>query len=131
MATEGDGYLKEVESPTTLKRVLQFEVPRERVEGEIEDIITGIRREISMPGFRKGKAPLDLVRARFAETAQKEAIEKLIPEAYQKALRAESLRPAGSARCRNSRRTGGEFISQPICEAGRLPGSSGSLSCAW
>lgn len=103
IATEGGGYLKEVERPTTLKRVLQFEVPRDRVEHEIEGIIAGIRREVSMPGFRKGKAPLDLVRARFAETAEKEAIEKLIPEAYQKALRTESLRPVLPAEISNMR----------------------------
>jgi trigger factor len=93
MSTGEEEYLKEVTSPTGLKRVLVFEVPRERVEKEIHDIITGIRKEVALPGFRKGKAPLDLVRARFGETAEKEAIEKLIPEAYRKALEKESLQP--------------------------------------
>jgi trigger factor len=93
MSTDGGEYLKEVKSPTNLRRVLEFEVPREHVEREIEGIIHGIRREIAMPGFRKGKAPLDMIRARFQETAKKEAIEKLIPEAYKQALEKESLRP--------------------------------------
>jgi trigger factor len=93
MNAEADEYLKEVTSPDDLKRILVFEVPRERVEKQIHEIIQGIRREIALPGFRRGKAPLDLVRARFGDTAQKEAIERLIPEAYQKALEKESLRP--------------------------------------
>jgi trigger factor len=93
MPDEQSGYLKDVRSPSTLKRVLEFEVPRERVENEIEKIIRDIRKEVSLPGFRKGKASLDLIRARFAETAQKEALERLIPEVYQGALERESLRP--------------------------------------
>jgi trigger factor len=88
-----DQFLKEVKKPTDLKRVLEFEVPRERVEREIHEIIDGIRREVALPGFRRGKAPLDLVRARFAETARKEAIEKLIPQAYRQALKKEALEP--------------------------------------
>jgi trigger factor len=93
MAGNAEEYLKGVESPTDLKRILRFEVPRERVEREIDAIIKELRKDLSLPGFRKGKAPLDLVRSRFAETAKKEAIEKLIPEAYRNALDKESLRP--------------------------------------
>ena len=76
---EQDDYLKEIRSPSTLKRVLDFEVPRERVEQEITRIIALVRQDVNIPGFRKGKAPEDVVRARFAGTAQKEAIEKIIP----------------------------------------------------
>jgi len=88
-----EDYLKEVESPTDLKRVLTFEVPRDRVEKEIMDIIKEIGKDMTLPGFRPGKAPMDIMKARFGKTAEKEAIEKLIPEAYQKALEKESLRP--------------------------------------
>ena len=101
MKTEGEDYLRGVDSPTDLKRVLAFEVPRQRVESEIDEVIREIRKEISLPGFRKGKAPMDIVRARFAETAQKEAIEKLVPEAYRKALEKEALRPVMPAEMSN------------------------------
>jgi trigger factor len=94
-------YLREVRRPTDLKRVLEFEVPRERVEKEIQDIIEGIRKGVSLPGFRRGKAPAGLIRARYAETARKEAIEKLVPEAYRRALEKESLRPVLPAEISN------------------------------
>ncbi len=86
-------YLKDIASPSSLKRVLSFEVPRELVESEIEEILKDIRRDVELPGFRKGKAPLSLVRSRFAETAKKEALERLIPEIYQKALTKHDFRP--------------------------------------
>jgi trigger factor len=101
MNTEGEDYLRGVDSPTDLKRILTFEVPRGRVESEIDEVIREIKKEISLPGFRKGKVPLDIVRARFAETAQKEAIEKLVPEAYGKALKKEALRPVMPAEMSN------------------------------
>ena len=94
-------YLREVRRPSNLKRVLEFEVPRERVEKEIQDIIEGIRKGVSLPGFRRGKAPAGLIKARYAETARKEAIEKLIPEAYRRALEKESLRPVLPAEISN------------------------------
>ncbi len=101
MAGNAEEYLKEVRSPTELKRILEFEVPRERVEGDITEIIEGIRKEATLPGFRKGKAPADMIRARFGETARKEAIERIIPEAYEGALKKESLRPAVPAEISN------------------------------
>ena len=99
--TGEEEFLSEIKSPSDLKRVLEFEVPRARVEKEIQDIIDGIRKQVSLPGFRKGKAPAHVVKARFAETARKEAIEKLVPEAYRRALEKESLRPALPAEISN------------------------------
>jgi trigger factor len=93
MADDAEQYLKGVESPTELKRILRFEIPRERVEREIDDVISELRKDLALPGFRKGKAPLSLVRTKFAETVKKEAIEKLVPEVYRQALDRESLRP--------------------------------------
>lgn len=93
MNEAAEEYLKEVHSPTNLKRVLTFEIPRDRVEKETSGIIKDIGKDVSLPGFRPGKAPMDIVKARFGKTAEKEAIEKLIPEAYRKALEKESLRP--------------------------------------
>jgi trigger factor len=99
--TPEEEYLRQVKRPTELKRVLEFEVPRERVEREIQGIIDGIRKEVSMPGFRRGRAPADLIRSRYAETARKEAIERLIPEAYRRALEKEALRPVLPAEISN------------------------------
>jgi trigger factor len=94
---EEGGYLKEIKSPSTLKRVLEFEVPRDRVEREINGLIESVRKEAKVDGFRKGKVPKDLVRARYARTAQQEAIEKVIQGAYSEVLERESLKPVTPA----------------------------------
>ncbi|MGQ9811740.1 MAG: trigger factor, partial [bacterium] len=93
MSENEDLYLKDIASPSNLKRILSFEVPREIVESEIDAILQGIRRQVELPGFRKGRAPLSIVRSQFSETARKEALERLIPEIYQKALRRHDFQP--------------------------------------
>ena len=95
--SEATGYLKEMTSPSTLKRVLQFEVPRGTVEKEIDDMIEKVRKEIKVDGFRKGKVPKEIAQARYAETAQQEAIEKVIQDAYSEVLEKEALRPVTPA----------------------------------
>ena len=95
--SETTGYLKEMTSPSTLKRVLQFEVPRETVEKQIDDMIEKVRKEIKVDGFRKGKVPKEIAQAKYAETAQQEAIEKVIQDAYSEVLEKEALRPVTPA----------------------------------
>jgi trigger factor len=95
--SEETNYLKEMTSPTNLKRVLQFEVPRDKVEREINDMVDKVRKEAKVDGFRKGKVPKDLVKARYANAAQQEAIEKVIQEAYTEVLDKEDFRPVTPA----------------------------------
>ncbi len=95
--SEETGYLKEMTSPSTLKRVLQFEVPRAEVEKQTNDMIEKVRKEIKVDGFRKGKVPKELAKARYADTAQQEAIEKVIQEAYGEVLEKQALRPVAPA----------------------------------
>ena len=84
-------------SPSTLKRILDFEVPRDRVEREINDMIETVRKEVKVDGFRKGKVPKDLAKARYARTAEQEAIEKVIQAAYSEVLDRESFKPVTPA----------------------------------
>jgi trigger factor len=95
--TEEAGFLKEIKSPSALKRVLEFEVPRETVEKEISEMIENIRKEVKVNGFRKGKVPKDLAKARYARTAEREAIEKVIQQAYTTILDKQALKPVTPA----------------------------------
>jgi trigger factor len=95
--TEEKNYLKEMTSPTNLKRVLQFEVPRDKVESEINSMVEKVQKEAKVDGFRKGKVPKDLIKARYANAAQQEAIEKVIQEAYTEVLDKEDFRPVTPA----------------------------------
>ena len=45
---------------------LTVEVPTERVESRMLDVARVFQRQVAIPGFRKGKVPLDTVRKEYA-----------------------------------------------------------------
>ena len=48
----------------TWQHTLDIEVPVEDVERGLVETAMGIQRRVSLPGFRKGRVPLDMVRDR-------------------------------------------------------------------
>jgi trigger factor len=57
------------------------------------------QRRMEVPGFRKGKAPLEVVHRYFpAEQVREEAVEELVQESYEKALEQTGLDPLESAK---------------------------------
>lgn len=65
---------------------LTIEVPAEEVEKAIQESYLRQRKQISMPGFRKGKVPRQMIEKMYGpEVFYEDAANKMIPEAYSKA----------------------------------------------
>jgi trigger factor len=62
------------------KHSLDITVPVEDVEKETERAVASIQQKVKLPGFRPGKAPLGLVRGKFAGDIRQEVLEKLVPK---------------------------------------------------
>src|ERR1700676_1059855 len=78
---------------TTCRRELDLEIPAEDVQKAVEKTAREFARVARVPGFRPGKAPVTLVRRRFAEDIQGEVMQSLVPEYLQKALGEKNLVP--------------------------------------
>jgi trigger factor len=78
---------------TTCRRELDLEIPAENVQKTTEKIAKDLARVARVPGFRPGKAPVTLIRRRFAEEIKGEVLESLAPEYVQKALAEKKLTP--------------------------------------
>jgi trigger factor len=78
---------------TTCKREIELEIPAENVQKATEKVARDIARIARIPGFRPGKAPVTLVRRRFAEDIQGEVVQSLVPEYLEKALDEKKLVP--------------------------------------
>jgi trigger factor len=62
-------------------------VPPEDVDEAVKKAVRSIARGVNIPGFRKGKAPRRVLEMRFGKEAiLAQALEDLIPDAYQRAL---------------------------------------------
>lgn len=65
---------------------LTIEVPAEDVEKALQAAYLKQRKQINMPGFRKGKVPRQMIEKMYgAEVFYDDAANKMIPEAYGKA----------------------------------------------
>ena len=66
---------------------LTIEVSAEELEKAIQDAYLKNKNKISIPGFRKGKAPRKMIEQMYGkEVFYEDAANALIPEAYEKAL---------------------------------------------
>ena len=66
---------------------LTIEVPAEELEKAIENAYKKNKKKISVPGFRKGKVPRQMIEKMYGkEVFYEDAINELIPGAYEKAV---------------------------------------------
>ena len=75
------------------KRELELEIPADNVQKATEKIAKDLARVARVPGFRPGKAPVTLIRRRFADDIQGEVVQSLVPEYLEKALGEKNLIP--------------------------------------
>jgi trigger factor len=77
----------------TCKREIELEIPAENVTKATEKVARDLARVARIPGFRPGKAPVTLIRRRFAEDIQGEVLQSLVPEFLEKALDEKKMIP--------------------------------------
>ena len=75
-----------VEEAAPCKKKIHVEVPKEEVDRKFQEIYGELKQKAQLPGFRPGRAPLSLLRARFGPYVRDQVLEKLLPEAYENAL---------------------------------------------
>jgi len=77
----------------TCRREIEMEIPAENVQKATEKVARDLSRVARIPGFRPGKAPVTLIRRRFAEEIKGEVLESLVPEFLEKELTEKKLTP--------------------------------------
>jgi trigger factor len=77
------------------KHSLEITVPVVEVEKETERAVAEIQRKVRLPGFRPGKAPVGLVKQRFAGDIRQDVIEKLVPRFFRAAAEKDHLQVVG------------------------------------
>jgi trigger factor len=75
------------------RRELELEIPADEVSKKMESVAKEFARLATIPGFRKGKAPVSLIRRRFADDIKGEVLQTLVPERVEKALAEQKLSP--------------------------------------
>src|SRR5437764_14596584 len=75
------------------RRELDLEIPADEVTQAMERVAKEFARVARVPGFRPGKAPVSLIRRRFADDIKGEVVQSLVPERVEKAVSEQKLTP--------------------------------------
>jgi trigger factor len=71
---------------------MHVELPPERVKQEWNEVVKGFRQAARIPGFRPGKAPQNVVEAKYRKEIQEELTRKLVQETTREAIREKGLK---------------------------------------
>ena len=77
----------------TCRRELDLEIPADEITKATEKTAKEYARIARVPGFRPGKAPISLIKRRFAEEIKGEILQKLVPEKVEQAVAEQKLTP--------------------------------------
>jgi trigger factor len=72
---------------------MNIEVPHRDVLTETELVYEQIQKEAKMPGFRPGKAPMEMVKKSFEKTAREKVMENLIQKSVYSAITEKKVDP--------------------------------------
>ncbi|HEX3682588.1 MAG TPA: trigger factor [Bryobacteraceae bacterium] len=78
------------------KRSLEIEIPLAEVERARERVTNSIKQRVRLPGFRPGKAPLNLIQSRFESEIRSEVLDLLLPQAFRERVQKDELKVVGS-----------------------------------
>ena len=84
--------IKEIKSGTLYKEYA-LEIPYEEINKIIDSKINELLPTVSLPGFRKGKAPLNIVRKKYENNVLSESLDKLVQDKMKLLLDEKKLKP--------------------------------------
>jgi trigger factor len=72
------------------EKILKIEIPAEEVEREKNKIFKKWQKKMQLPGFRKGKVPLEMVKLQLGERWKREVVTEIVPEKCAQAVEQEA-----------------------------------------
>lgn len=76
----------EIVDVSQTRKELKIEIEAEQVRAEFERVAGEYARAATVPGFRKGHAPVAVVRARFKKDIRSDVLQRLVPQAVEQAI---------------------------------------------
>ncbi len=80
---------------------LKVEAPVERVHAAEKKAAAVYAKRVRLPGFRKGKVPLQVIRRRFGDAIKEAVVQELVQESWKLAVDQEGLEPIEEPRIKD------------------------------
>ncbi len=82
-----------IEAVGPCRKTLHLEVAADDVRKEYDEVLGMFATQARIKGFRPGKAPIAMVERQHRVSILKEVRDRMLPEAYQQAIKQEALKP--------------------------------------
>ena len=92
----------DIKKISELKREIRIEVDSDDLKVIRDKVLDRINQKVNISGFRRGKAPSELIEKRFPELVKEELLKETIPVYYNKALEQEKLEAVGLPNIKDS-----------------------------
>ena len=89
------GISVKVKKQKELKRELKVSVPSSMVEAKKMKRFEEIAKTAKMPGFRPGKAPINIIQSQYGNQVNQETLSDVLESSYTEAITEKDLKPAG------------------------------------
>ncbi len=80
-----------VENLAPCKKLVRVEVEAQKVDEAFDKVTKDFQRQASLPGFRPGKAPRDMVLRKYGKDIEGEVKNQLLSDSYRKAVEEQKL----------------------------------------
>lgn len=82
-----------LEKISETRRRINVTVEKVLLDNEVEKILREVQRKAEIKGFRKGKAPMEIIKNYYGRTAEREAMEELVKATLPEIFKKEGLSP--------------------------------------
>jgi trigger factor len=87
-----------IEDTGVCRKQVTVEVPPDEVEAATRRVVQEYARSVRVPGFRRGKVPAELVLRRYRDEIQRDVVERLVPDFWERARAEQGLDTMGQPR---------------------------------
>ncbi|MCX7983754.1 MAG: trigger factor [Bacteroidetes bacterium] len=84
-----------IQEITDVSRELEIVASAEELEPHFEKAYAEYQKKIEIRGFRKGKAPLDMIKRLYGDLIEHDSLEAIASEFYRKTVKEKDLKPIG------------------------------------
>ncbi|ALC06571.1 Trigger factor [Corynebacterium deserti GIMN1.010] len=100
-----------VEKLSDTRSKITVEVPFSELKPEIDQAYAALAQQVQIPGFRKGKAPRQLIDARFGRgPVLEQVVNDMLPNRYAEAVEAEGIKAIGQPEVEVTKIEDGELV---------------------
>jgi trigger factor len=85
----------EISEVSQTRKEIKIEIEAADVRAEFDRVAQEYARNVTVPGFRKGHAPVAVVRTRYKKDIQGDVLKRLVPEAVEQAIEESGLQVIG------------------------------------